>query len=127
MILFGYINVGFTPLLLHESLELTCEFEQRQVGDLIVEVGGEIIVLRIAHAHLVLQHLCHGCYALTIAVACHLIYILGKQIVVALLAEVALVVGEVVHRIGILCLHALQRILVRQFGIVDVDLCLSNL
>ena len=75
MILFGYINVGFTPLLLHESLELTCEFEQRQVRDLIVEVGGEIIVLRIAHAHLVLQHLCHGCYALTIAVACHLIYI----------------------------------------------------
>ena len=90
-------------------------------------MGGEIVVLSVAHAHLVLQHLGHRCYALTVAVACHLVHVLCQQVVVALLAEVALVVCLVVDGIGVLRPHVLESVLVRYFCIVDVHLRLAYL
>ena len=46
-------------ILLRKLLQLSSELQQREVRHLIVEVRREIVVLRVAHAHLVLQHLGH--------------------------------------------------------------------
>ena len=114
-------------MLFGQLLKLACQFQQCEVRHLIVVVSGEIIVLSTAHAHLVLQHLGHRGYAFAITLARNLIYVFGQEVVVALLTEVALVVGQVVQGVGILGLHALQGVFIRQLGVVNVYLCLSYL
>ena len=90
-------------------------------------MGGEVIVLRVAHAHLVLQHLHHRYDALAVAIYGDAVDALSQTVVVSLLHVVALVVGKVVDGVGILRLHALQRIFIRQFGVVYIHLRLPYL
>ena len=48
---------GFRVSFLHQFVQLARQLEQRQVGHLIVVVCGDIVVLCLRDAHLVLQHI----------------------------------------------------------------------
>ena len=114
-------------LIFYKGIKSAREFEYGEIRYLVVVMSGEIVVLCLRHTHLILQHLYHRVNTLTIAIHSHLIYILGKTVVVALFAVVSLVVQLVVHCIRVLRLQVFQRVLVCNARIVGINLGLANL
>ena len=87
----------------------------------------EIVVLGIAHAHLILQHLNHRYDALTITIHGNPVNIFGQPIVLTLLDIVSAIVLHIVHRIHILCLHIAECVLIGYLGILQHNLRLTEL
>jgi hypothetical protein len=80
----------------------------------------DIVVLRFAHLHFVLQDFGHGSDTLSVPIHCDRIYIFGKQVVIFLLFEVTLVVHQVVGGVQILGLQIFAGIFLCQLYIFDV-------
>ena len=78
--------------LLFYLIQLSGEFQEREVCHLIFIIGGEIIVHGFAHAHLILENGGHRSYTLFILVGCYAINILRQGVVVKLLLVIALTV-----------------------------------
>ena len=114
------------PLLFY-LIQLSGEFQKREIRHLIFIVGGEIIVHGFAHAHLILENGGHCSYTFFILVGCYAIYILRQGVIIKLLLVVALAVVHLAHGVHIVCLHALERILVSDAGILLLYLGTSNL
>ena len=99
---------------------MPCQFQQQQGGYPVAVMGADVAVLCFAHLHFVLQHLGHGSDAFAIALHGDCIYIFGKQVVVFLLFEVALVVHQVVGGVQVLGLQAFAGIFLRQLYVLDI-------
>ena len=84
-------------------------------------MGADVVVLRFAHPHLVLQHLGHGGDSFAVLIHRDGVYVFGKQVVVPLLLEVALVVHQVVGGVEVLGLQVLSGVLLGQLDVLQVD------
>ena len=69
---------------------MSCQLQQQQGCYPIVVMCTDIVVLRFAHLHFVLQDFGHGSDTLSVPIHCDRIYIFGKQVVIFLLFEVTL-------------------------------------
>ena len=87
----------------------------------------EIWVLSVTHAHLVSQDLNHRYDAFLVSVVSDIVDIFSESVVVALAEIVALVVGQILHSIGIISLHSLKGVLEAESGCFCINLCLAHL
>ena len=97
------------------------------MGYHIIIVGGDVIVLSFAHAHLVLKDSGHGGGTFTVLYSGYLVDIFSQKIIVVLLSEVSLVIGQVIDSIGILGLQILQIVFISDARIVAINFGLTYL
>ena len=101
---------------------LSCQLQQQQGCYPIVVMCTDIVVLRFAHLHFVLQDFGHGSDTLSVPIHCDRIYIFGKQVVIFLLFEVTLIVHQVVGCVQILGLQIFAGIFLCQLYI-SMSIC----